>query len=199
MNLFKFFLPLALAILFIRAYIVKDTYILSKDFVVIIHGTSNIHNWDEKVGIVSGDCIAYQDRDGSYNIDAITIKMDVHSIKSDMGSIMNNNTYRALKADVNPEIIFALNFPVKFNQTKSDKNSVSAKGNLTIAGIKRSVDMSIQVVVLKGEKLSFEGSQTINMIDYGIKPPTAILGTLKTGSEIKIDFKVNFIPKTINK
>jgi len=184
------------ALLFICAAQVKTAYVLSKEYTVTIHGTSNLHSWDETVESVTGDASMSPNSDGSMNLDAITIKMEVHSIKSDMGSIMNNNTYKALKADANPQIIFALNVPLKSIRPKAGSTDFSAKGSLTIAGITKPVDMKVKVLLQEHGKLAIEGGQTIKMTDYGIKPPTALLGTLKTGNEITINFKTGFVVKT---
>jgi polyisoprenoid-binding protein YceI len=178
-------------LLTISAAIIKNTYILSKDYKVTINGTSNLHDWSEAVGMVSGGGSVTWNSDGSFNLDAINLKMDVNSIKSDMGSIMNSNTYKALKGDNNPEIVFALTAPV--NSIKpAGVNTVSAKGSLTIAGVTKPVDMQVEISAPVQGKLTFEGSYQINMPDYGIAPPTAFFGTLKTGNKIIISFKTNF-------
>jgi polyisoprenoid-binding protein YceI len=65
-------------------------------------------------------------------------------------------------------------------------------GNLTIAGVTRFVEMKAKVNMVGKGKLIFEGSQPIAMSDYGISAPTAIFGTLKTGNNITINFKVSF-------
>ncbi len=190
MTQFKYFL-FAVCILFISATTTKNTYTLSKDYTVTINGTSNLHSWDEKVTTVSGNGIANWNN-GSFELVAVNIKMDVHSIQSDMGSAMNNKTYKALKADANPEIIFALNVPVKAIQTSANEKTVTAKGNLTIAGITKTVDMKVKISMQEEGKFTVEGSQAIKMSDYNIDPPTALFGTLKTGNEITINFKTNF-------
>jgi len=190
MTQFKYFL-LAVCILFISATTAKNTYTLSKDYAVTINGTSNLHSWDEKVTTVSGTGIVNWDN-GSFDLVAVNIKMDVHSIQSDMGSAMNNKTYKALKADANPEIIFALNVPVEAIKTNVNEKMITAKGNLTIAGITKSVDMKVKISMQEKGKFTVEGSQTIKMSDYNIDPPTALFGTLKTGNDITINFKTNF-------
>jgi hypothetical protein len=38
--------------------------------------------------------------------------------------------------------------------------------------------------------IQFEGSKTINMTEFGMVPPTAMFGSLKTGEEITVNFKV---------
>ena len=39
----------------------------------------------------------------------------------------------------------------------------------------------------------FTGSIKIVMSDYGIEPPVAMFGTLKTGDEVTIDFELKFV------
>lgn len=186
---------LLMSFVFIYAIPVKNIYVLSKDYTVTIHGTSNLHAWDEKVGSVSGEGVVNPNSDGSFDLESINIKMEVHSIKSDMGSIMNNNTYKALKADEYPQIIFALSSPVKSIQINAIEKAIAIKGNLTIAGVTKPVTMQVKIVMQAQGKLVFEGSQAVKMTDYNIKPPTAMLGTLKTGNEITINFKTNFTIK----
>ena len=42
-----------------------------------------------------------------------------------------------------------------------------------------------------------EGEKSILMTDYGIKPPKALLGTIKTGNKINIIFKIDFETKNL--
>jgi polyisoprenoid-binding protein YceI len=196
MKSIKYILLFAVNLLFTNATTsisVKNTYTLSADYAITINGTSNLHNWDEKVKTVTGSSVINFVDETSFDLEAINIKMEVHSIKSDMGGIMNSNTYKALKADANPQIIFTLTTPIKSIQTKSAEKIISAKGNLTIAGVTKAVDMQVKISMPDHGKLIFEGSQTIQMTDYGIKPPVALFGTLKTGDAITINFKTNFL------
>jgi len=190
MNVLKYFIPVGFAILFICAIPpANNKYTLSKGYNVTIHGTSNLHDWDETVETVTGDGIIDWNADGSFDLGAMKIKMLVHSIKSKEGSIMNNNTYKALKADDHPEIIYALTDPVKAIPVNG--HIISAKVDIFIAGVTKRIDMNIKATS-KGRDVEFEGSQIIRMTDYGINPPRALLGTLKTGNEITIHFKANF-------
>lgn len=170
----------------------QDIYTISKGYSVIINGTSNLHDWDETVGTVTGESTVSWNSDGSFDLNAINIKMDVHSIKSDMGGAMNNNTYKALKADTYPEIIFTLTAPVKSIKTDPGATTISAKGNMTIAGVTKPVIMEVKVFMPQKGVMEFAGSQIIKMSDYGVKPPTALFGALKTGDVITITFKTDF-------
>jgi polyisoprenoid-binding protein YceI len=177
---------------------VQNTYILSEPHSVTILGTSNLRNWKDSVGNVTGNIVAGLNDDGTIDLRAIYIKMVVRSIRSDMGQAMDNKTYAALKADANPEIIFVLNVPLKLVPVGPGGPVLSVKGNLTLAGVSRPVTMQISSFSMGRGKLQFEGSQTISMTDYGVKPPTALFGTIKAHPGIIIYFKTNFTNKQFN-
>lgn len=174
---------------------VKNTYTLAKGYAVSIHGTSNLHDWDENVMTVSGESIVTWNSNTSFDLVGMNIKMAVRSIKSTEGSMMNNNTYKALKADDHPEIVFELAAQLPNIPVDTKGKVVEAKVNLFIAGVTKAIDMSVTVTAVAHGNISFEGSKTIKMTDYGVKPPVAMLGTMKTGDAITIHFKTVFAGK----
>ena len=197
-NLSKYssiILPVFIAIVFISAYLpAKITYTLSKEFTVTINGTSNLHDWNEKAEIVTGNGTLIRNSDGSYELESINIKINVHSIKSNEGSTMNNNTYKALKADLHPEIIFILASAVQSNKNPSEEKTILANGKLTLAGVTRNINMQVKIFIQSSGKLAFRGSYKLKMSDYNIIAPTALFGTIRTGDEITINFKSTFEP-----
>jgi len=174
---------------------VKNTYMLAKGYTVSIHGTSNLHDWDENVMTVSGESIITWNSNTCFDLVGMNIKMAVRSIKSTEGSMMNNNTYKALKADDHPEIVFELAAQLPNIPVDTKGKVVEAKVNLSIAGVTKAIDMSVTVTAVAHGNISFEGSKTIKMTDYGVKPPVAMLGTMKTGDAITIHFKTVFAGK----
>ncbi|MBC7488597.1 MAG: YceI family protein [Cytophagaceae bacterium] len=191
---FKNYILMIIAIIFISAAaFIKNTYTLTKDYAITIHGTSNLHEWDEKVEIVSGNAEVIWNTDKSFDLNKIDIRFNVKSIISEEGSIMNHNTYKALKADNNPDIIFTLTNPIEAIKLEAHEKSFTVKANLTIAGVTKPIDMQVHLFMEERRKMTFEGSKKIKMTDYGIEPPTALLGTLKTGDEVTIHFKTNFM------
>ena len=199
MKIFKAIFPIItcliciIGLITITAFAPADsTCKLIQNYTVSIHGTSNLHNWDENVGEVSGDGVINRNSDGSYDLASVAIKINVHSIKSTEGSGMDNNTYKALKADTYPEITFTLSAPLNSIQTSASAKPVLAKGNLTIAGVTKAITMVVNVSMPVLGELSFEGSQKIMMTDYNVKPPTALLGTIRAGDEITLNYKTNF-------
>ncbi len=172
---------------------VKDCYILSGSYAVTIDGTSNVRDWQEKVLDVTGDMTAVVNEDGSVDLSSIRIHMKVLSIKSDMGRVMDNKTYEALKAAAYPEILFTVTAPMRLGQVRDCKTVIPVKGELALAGICKPVTMMVKTFEIRQGNFSFEGSQRIKMTDYGVKPPSALFGTMRAGPEITIHFNTNFI------
>ena len=66
-------------------------------------------------------------------------------------------------------------------------NKVVASGDLTIAGKTNKVDLPFTLTVSDG-KAVLEGKIPLKMTDFGIEPPKALLGTIKTGDEIEVHY-----------
>ena len=113
----------------------RDLYLLSGEYSVTIDGTSNLRDWKENVGKVSGAMEAEVNPDGSIALNTIRISMDVLSIKSDMGRVMDNKTHEALKADAHPVILFTLTAPLRLTQVRDCAIAIPVKGTLTLAGV----------------------------------------------------------------
>ena len=175
----------------------KNTYILTRDYAVTIDGTSNLRDWQEKVGEVTGDMTATVNEDKSIALRAIRISMKVLSIKSNIGRAMDNKTYEALKASAYPEIVFTVSAPVRLVQVRDCQAAIPVRGELALAGISKPMIMLVKTFAISQGVLQFEGSQTIKMSDYGVRPPTALFGTMRAGPDITIHFKTNFLNELI--
>jgi polyisoprenoid-binding protein YceI len=176
----------------------RDLYVLKGDYTVTIDGTSNLRDWKENVGQVSGAMQAEANADGSINLSSIRIAMDVLSIRSDMGRLMDSKTYEALKADVYPEILFTLSAPLKLTPVRDCATAIPLKGNLSLAGVSKPVTMLVRTFGFDRGNLQFEGYENLKMTDFGVRPPSALFGTMRASPDITIHFKTNFINQTIS-
>ncbi|MEP5936390.1 MAG: YceI family protein, partial [Winogradskyella arenosi] len=68
---------------------------------------------------------------------------------------------------------------------------VSVSGKMTIAGVTKTISVDL-TANLQGSNVILEGNKTFKMTDFGIDPPKALLGTIKTGDDITIVFKSTF-------
>ena len=100
---------------------------------------------------------------------------------------LDSNAYKALNTDKNKEIRFVL------RELTGQGTSLSAKGDLTIAGVTKPVSFPVKMSSA-GNKITFEGSLDTRLTTFSVTPPTALLGTVKTEDEITLSFKSTFQP-----
>jgi polyisoprenoid-binding protein YceI len=160
-----------------------------------IDGTSNLHEWSCKATAL----------DAAIDLDAalasqiasappkalkrVHVKVPVTSLKCNHKG-MDGNVYKALKADASPEISYILaTFDAAPGEAK-DAFTLHTVGTLKIAGVENKLEMDVAATRLPDGSVSAKGVVPIKMTDYGIQPPTAIFGRLKTGNEVKVNFEM---------
>jgi polyisoprenoid-binding protein YceI len=107
----------------------------------------------------------------------------LHSGKSGL----DKNMYKALQASEHPAIRFVMSgYEVEDGKTPGTL-AIDAKGTLEIAGVERSIHLPI-VASRAGDAIRLQGSVPVLMTDYGIKPPTMMMGALKTADQVVVSF-----------
>ncbi len=154
---------------------------------IAIDGTSTLHDWTSDVTQFSGQALIKKDQNNLESLNKLSLNIPVTSIKGDHNG-MDSKTYDALKKDQYPEIKFSLDKVEKINPT-----TVTASGELSIAGVTRSIALQANYKELPGNKISFSGEKSIKMTDYNVTPPTALMGAIKSGDDITIKFDVAFV------
>lgn len=154
---------------------------------VLVNGTSTLHDWQSKVEKTD----AKIEINNYYNIaiETLEVKIEATSIKSGK-KLMDKLTYKALKAEEYPVITFIFKKGEIISEN-TDSINIKLKGDLTIAGTTKNVAVLTTINKL-GNEITLIGKHKLKMTDFGIKPPTALLGTIKTGNEITIEFNLKF-------
>lgn len=182
---------LAMVLLLTASHIFGQTnYVLNKDYKLTINGGSNLHDWSENVTKAGATASVTWNGNGSFMISGLTVTVDVQSIKSSEGGIMNGKTYKALKSDSHPTITFTLTSPLQVSQGGT---SVAATGNLNVAGVSRAITIHAKVNSSPNSNINIEGSVPLKMTDFGIDPPNALFGALKVSNDVSIQFKTTLI------
>ncbi|NJK85918.1 MAG: YceI family protein, partial [Bacteroidales bacterium] len=130
------------------------------------------HDWEMELEKLSCNITVDQDKE-TLTIQRVVFTAPVKSLKNE-SSIMNNKTYDALKAEKYPEIKFSL----QSSEGVSIKNgtfSGTAEGELTLAGVKKMVNVPFTGKVLPNKTISVTGSKKLSMTEFNIEPPTAFL------------------------
>ena len=176
------------ALVFLGGVAAADRYKPATGSFVRIEGTSTLHDWKMEGTTIGGTVTAppieqwtstEPPRDASVTI-------PVTSIKSEHAK-MDKLMAEALKAGANPTIRYEL---TEAGLAQPGASFVLAtRGKLTIAGVTRDVEMQIAGTRNANGTYTLTGQLPIRMSDYGIKPPTAMMGTIKTGNDVKVTFR----------
>ena len=160
---------------------------------VTIAGTSNVHNysvWTDTVRLTRVKLATPATADTFWAdvvrpgaLESFEVAIPVATLTSrDAG--LDKNMYQALKLEANRDITFQL------TQLESGAaGGLMAVGKLRIAGVEREVVLLLTTERREGT-LVVKGRLPLLMTDYGIKPPTAMLGMLKTDPKVIVTFEV---------
>lgn len=156
----------------------------SQNSTLTINGTSNLHDWKTVTKQLNGEMILIN-RD---QVKSLTFKTPVKSIKSGE-KLMDTKTYETFNSDKHPEISFKMLNISNFSRT-GDNISITMNGQVTMAGLSKTVAIKATGKELKNGSLNFQGSVNLKMSDYKMTAPTAMMGMLKVGDGIKLDFNI---------
>jgi hypothetical protein len=98
---------------------------------------------------------------------------------------LDRNMHKALKVTEHPDIVFRLR---RLEPRQGAPGGVRGVGTLLVAGVEREVALDL-TTERKDASLIVRGQLPLLMTDYGIKPPTAMLGMLKTDPKITVTFE----------
>ena len=167
-------------------------FTLSKSETAIsIKGTSSLHDWEMNLEAFSS---AFQlNREGTVikGFDNVIFSCKATDIKSEH-SLMDKKTYDALKADDYPEIKFrATSASALISGDKTFTGSLN--GKLDVAGESRDVTLPFKGTIVDNNTINIVASTDLKMSSFNITPPTALMGTLKTGDQISVEFSLHFV------
>ena len=160
--------------------------ITPQNLTVSILGTSNVHDWEMKVTKINSELTL----SSSKQIISLVVKIPVISIKSGKG-IMDEKTYDAFDSKKNPNIVFQLTEASSIKLTDKD-SEITLTGNLSMSGETRKISFKTVGKTTKTGDYQLKGSVPLKMTDFKIKPPTAMLGAMKTGDAVTVKFDVSF-------
>lgn len=161
-----------------------------------LYGEANIKSWDAAITEVNGS-LTLQNIE---NITAetlspeafqnLTLTIPVEEIEAESGGL-TSNIHKYLKGDDYPNITFDLNNVTDITEQEDGSFLISGSGVISAAGAENTVEMQV-TASLVNDGIQFAGEQELLMTDFGIDPPTAVFGTIRSRDEIRIEFDVSF-------
>lgn len=163
---------------------------------ITVAGGSNVHDWscsgtqfDAGIELATASFTTSLS-DVVKPIGKVVVSIPTKSVKCGKDK-MDENMYKALKAEQFPTIKYELtDYTLDPSKTTATSFVALTKGELTVAGTTAKVEIPVTATRTDGGQIVGEGTLRMLMTDVGIKPPTALLGTMRTKNEITISFKV---------
>lgn len=155
-----------------------------------ISGTSTLHDWVADVTEVEANITMLSENpDFTTAFKNLEVKVPVEKIDSGKSG-MDSRIYSALKSRRHSEIIYTLSEITSAESTGENTFTLATVGDLTIAGTTKSITMDVKAVKNGDNSYTFTGSYTTKMTAFDVEPPTAMLGTVRAGDEITVDFSI---------
>ena len=99
---------------------------------------------------------------------------------------MNEHMLKALKAKEHPTITFRI---ASYEIAKAgDGVDGTAVGDLTLGGVKKQVTVTAHAIEQPNGALRLTGSHDVRMTEFGLKPPSLMMGTMKVNEKVKVSF-----------
>jgi polyisoprenoid-binding protein YceI len=184
----KIFVALILVLLVSSHSFSQKAYSL-KSHKASADGTSTLHDWSSAITKLEWSGQLAVEGKNVTAVQNVNVTIPVESIKSEKGGMMDDKTYEAFKSDKNPTITF------KLTSATIAGNKITANGTLNMAGVTKPIVMNVDAKVLPDGSVHLSGSQPINMKDYGMTPPKAVMGTIKVGEKVTVLFELTVTPQ----
>lgn len=154
-----------------------------------VAGTSTLHDWKETSSKGSVNAVFTMSGNKISDLALLVFTVPVTSLKSEHKT-MDNNTYKALKANKHPEIAYTLS-SATVTPVNATTFTIKTKGKLTIAGTTRETDVDATAKVNADNSITVTGSKKLKMTDYGVTPPKVMM--IKTGNDLTISYNLRLM------
>ena len=165
-----------------------------------VSGTSTVHDWESTT---TATAVSITRRPGAGPADFpalvhasaiqdVDVRVPVRSLHSPRKGL-DANLYKALKADAHPTIEVHLDRSTAAKAAAGDTTHVTASGTIRVAGVERPVTLEARLHPGDGGTW-LVGTNTLRMSDFGIKPPTMMMGTLRVRDPVTIRYRLLLLP-----
>ena len=164
---------------------------------VTIDGNSNVHAWSASTTTVRVTRVQLADNvAGAAFWDAIAtpgglaafeIAIPAATLKSPKDGL-DKNMHKGLNVEDHPDITFRLVRVEPAGASAKAPNALRAVGVLKIAGVEKEVTLDL-TLEKRDASLAVKGAVQLLMTDFGIAPPKAMMGMLKTDPKVTVSFE----------
>jgi polyisoprenoid-binding protein YceI len=125
---------------------------------------------------------------GENGVGPVELRVPASDLDCNNGT-MNGHMYKAIKSAEHPSIVFRLD---SYDLAPAaGVVALTMRGTLNLGGVEKPIVLQAQVESVDSVSLKVAGTYELNMKDYGLKPPTLMLGALKVGEKVNVKFELN--------
>src|SRR5262245_3275659 len=169
-----------------------------------LEGTSTVHDYESRTSQLKltlvrdaaaqdpADVAALERWLRSGGLRGLDLLVPIATMHSKRGEGLDKNLRKALRASEHPEITFHLTGS-RLGAASGDTLALSANGVPRVAG--REAPITVAGRLWRGEVgMWLAGDHGLLMSEYGVKPPTMMMGTLRVRDPVSVHFKLLLTP-----
>lgn len=182
----------------------QSTFVPADKSRLWIEGSSNVNQFECRAEEYAGEATLpgtenYTSSQQTTTNDFLSIRIDIQVDSIECGKRkMNHDLQKALQAERFPEISFLFQEATRLNEPQDTEEAFQLKvrGLLTVAGTTKEISFTTEAYYTDQNTVRALGGTTINMTDYGVEPPTALMGLIRANEELTVNF--DLIAEQIN-
>ncbi len=184
----------------------RGSVVLGVGSELTIEGTSTLHPWSSRTDSLRlvfrlapgtarpADARGLEALVRAQGVRGLVVDVPVRSLRSAKEPRLDKNLWKTMRADEFPTVQFELSsYALDPTRAGSDTLAVHAQGTLAIRGRVQRVELDARVHAGVGGSW-LVGSKELLMSDYGIRPPTMMMGTLRVGNRIQVHYRLLLVP-----
>lgn len=165
-------------------FMATKTLPLEPSSTLTVEGTSTVRGWKCAAKKLDAAIVAETSADLSGFVQNAAVIIPVAQLDCGNGK-MNEHMRKALLAEKNADIKFTL------NSYELKGNNADLKGSLQIAGQTQPITIPATVTEEGANVVKVKAAKQIDMRQWGVKPPSLMMGTMKVKELVTVNFDVS--------
>lgn len=183
-----------LAIMSTLGFAAPPQILIQPDSRVWVEGGSTVRDWTCTAAEVAGNVVPAAGATSlaveglGTAVESVELRIPVAALACGNGT-MDSHMKKALKAGDHGTIVFRMS---KYSAAVpvDGTAALELRGTLSLAGAEQPVVIQAEATRESDGTLRIRGSQPITMSQWGVKPPSLMLGTMKVRDDVVVHFDV---------
>lgn len=164
--------------------------VLAPESRIFLEGDSNVRRWSCDSGqLALAGLVDTGSDERPPSVAALTIDLEVATLRCG-DPHMEEKLRESLASDRFPLIRYRFRAAEVIRGAPPGEVWLLAKGELTVRGITRAVELPVRAEVAPDRGLRAQGALPLRMSDFGVDPPSAFLGLVQSKDELLVRFEL---------